>query len=126
MPASAGAMMRVRFIPLICRETAFMSLCWGTSWGTSACRAGMFSEKIVPAEKASTNRYQYSIRSVRMRMVVTRLMMAAADCVTMSSVRLLTRSAMRPPTGATKIMGMAAPSVTNPRPVAFEPSPERS
>ena len=126
MPARAGAMMRVRFIPLICREIAFISLCWGTSWGTSACRAGMLSEKMVPAENASRKRYQYSIRSVRMRMVVTRLTMAAADCVTMSSVRLLTRSAMRPPTGATKIMGMAAPRVTSPRPVAFDPTSERS
>ena len=117
-------MMRVRFMPLICRETAFMSLCWGTSRGTSACRAGMFSEKIAPAENANRKRYSYSIKSVRMRIVVTRLTRAAADCVTMSNVRLFTRSATSPPTGARKIIGMAAPTVTHASAEALPP--ERS
>ena len=106
-PAAAGPKIRVRFIPPIWSEIAFISRCCGTSCGTIACRAGMFTAKTAPTPSAPATRCQYSIHPPSTSTATTRSEAAAMLCVRMSSRLLSTRSATTPPKGATTSIGTA-------------------
>ena len=93
---------------------AFINLCWGTSCGTSACRAGMLNENTIPTVNEIAIRCQNTTRS---RMISSERSSApsiAADCDTISNVRLFIRSATTPPNGATTSIGIATAALMKP------------
>ena len=115
--------MRLAFIAAVVSDTAFNSWSRGTSIATSACRPGMFTAKAVAATTDTTRRCQNSIESVRMSAAMTVFVTTSVDCATSSRFRLSTRSAITPPTGASRSIGMATHAMISP---SFAASPHLS
>ena len=114
-PASTGPMMRVRFIPALLSEMAFMRCPSGTISEMSDWRLGMLKAAMVPLQNPSTMRCQNWTTPVISRTARSRVRRVLPLRLSMMIFRREIRSAKAPPKTAARVRGSAKDIMTSER-----------
>ena len=105
MPPIAGPMTRAPFMTTLLRLTALDRRSRSTISETNVWRAGLSNRFTTPRSDASTNTCQSWIEWVRTSTPSSNARTAAEDWVAYRTLRLSSRSAIRPPKGPSRSKG---------------------
>jgi hypothetical protein len=113
-PATAGANIVVKLMPMAFRATAFINLSLSTSCGIMAWRAGIINGITLPCTKDTTRKCTHVIVSVEIDKAMNRATIKDTAWPACMILFLSNRSAITPPKRANIRAGTALAAVTTP------------